>query len=53
MDFVILAGTAGWDSSGADPGTDLAQVWGEVWGGEAAPAQEMVPVVLGSGSCSA
>jgi len=43
-----LAGSAGLDLSAADPGTALAQVWGEAWGREAAPAQEMAPVVLGS-----
>jgi hypothetical protein len=47
----FLAGSAGLDSSAADPGTALAQVQDEAWELEGALAQEMAPVARASGSC--
>lgn len=44
------AGSAGLDSSAADPGTALAQAVGEAWESAVAPAQATAPVVRGSGS---
>jgi hypothetical protein len=48
---LLLAGRAVLDSSAADPGTALAQVWDEAWDRAVAPARATAPVALGSSSC--